>query len=200
MNTTPSYYLDPVDFDPFAGPAIEQVVPLAKPQQEIWLSCKLGGDDASRCYNESVSLQLNGQLNQQALELALQALILRHQALRSTFKSDGTEILIYQNLPFKLIFSDLSSQNPSDQQKSIKQFIEHESLQTYDLENGPLFRTTLFKLSAEEYYFTLSAHHIICDGWSLGVLLLDLSKLYTAHQQNLPPQLPEAPQMSLYIT
>ncbi|MGI4022615.1 MAG: non-ribosomal peptide synthetase [Janthinobacterium lividum] len=200
MKTEQSYYLDPIDFDPFAGPAIEQIVPLAKPQEEIWLSCKLGGDDANRCYNESVSLQLNGQLDKQALQIALQDLILRHQSLRSTFKSDGTQILIYQSISANLIFRDLSSESSFDQQKLIKQFLENESLQTYDLENGPLFRTTLFKLSAEEYYFTLSAHHIICDGWSLGVLLQDLSKLYTVYQQGQQPQLPEVPQMSLYIT
>lgn len=201
MNTlTKTYYLEPIDFDPFAGPEIEQVIPLAKQQEEIWLSCKLGGADASRCYNESVSLQLNGQLNHQALELALQDLIFRHQSLRSTFKRDGTQILIYQNSVLNLTFKDLSSRTSAAQQEFIASFIKEESLQTYDLENGPMFRTSLFKLSAEEYYFTLSAHHIICDGWSLGVLLLDLSKLYTAQQQGQQPQLPEAQQMSLYIT
>jgi amino acid adenylation domain-containing protein len=198
--STEPYYLAPVDFDPFAGPELELIVPLAKAQEEIWLSCKLGGDDANRSYNESVSLKLNGLLNQQAMQLALQDLILRHQSLRSTIKSDGTQLLIHQNWPLNLVNSDLSNQNSSQQETSIQQFLEKEALEIYDLENGPLFRTTLFKLSAEKQYFTFSAHHIICDGWSLGILLQDLSKLYSAYLQNQQPQLPEVPQISLYIT
>ncbi|MGI4806439.1 MAG: non-ribosomal peptide synthetase, partial [Janthinobacterium lividum] len=74
-----------------------------------------------------------------------------------------------------------------------------EALQTYDLENGPLFKTTLFKLSEQRYHFTFSAHHIICDGWSLGIFLQDLSKLYAAYQQGAKPMLPKVPQMSDYI-
>lgn len=199
MSAKESYYLEPVDFDPFAGPEIELLVPLSKPQEEIWLSCLLGGDDANRSYNESVSLQLNGQLNQNALQLALQDLILRHQSLRSTFKSDGTEILISQNASSNLIINDLSNEKIEDQQKNIKKILQDEAYLVYDLANGPLFRTTLFKLSPQEYSFVFSAHHIICDGWSLGVFLLDLSKLYSAYAQGRQPELAEVPQISQYI-
>lgn len=197
---TENYYLEPVDFDPFAGPEIELMIPMGKPQEEIWLSCKLGGDDANRSYNESVSLNLNGQLNENAMQLALQDLILRHQSLRTTFKDDGTQLLIHQNWPLNLVYKNLTHQKIADQQEYIKQFLQQDAQHTYDLENGPLFRTALFKLSQQEYYFTFSAHHLICDGWSLGVLLLDLSKLYSAYQQNQQPDLPGLPQMSQYIT
>lgn len=201
MNTiTETYYLEPVDFDPFAQPEIEQRVPLAKPQEEIWLSCILGGDDANRAYNESVSLELNGQLDQNALKLALQDLILRHQSLRSIFKNEGPEILIFQNWPLNLVYQDFSNQNPVDQQEFINQFLQQEAQQTYQLDIGPLFRTTLFKLSPQQNYFTFSAHHIICDGWSIGILLQDLSKLYSAYQQGQQPDLPHVPQMSQYIS
>ncbi len=199
-NFSEKYILEPIDFDPFAGPEIIQLIPLAKPQEEIWLSCKLGGDDANRSYNESVSLKLKGQLNRQALETALLDLILRHESLRSTFKSDGTQVLIHKNWPLNLIYQDLSAQTSLNQQKNIDQFVHQEALLTYNLSSGPLFKTVLFKLSANEHYFTFSAHHIICDGWSLGILLQDLSKLYSALNQGLQPQLPEAPQMSLYIS
>lgn len=199
MNSEQAYYLEPVDFDPFAGPEIEQRIAISKPQEEIWLSCVLGGPDASRCYNESVSLNLIGELDEQALRLALQDLVLRHESLRCTFKSDGTTILIYQDQVINLIFSDLSDLETNGQQEYIKQFLRDEAFQTYDLENGPLFRTTLFKLADRGHYFTFSAHHIVCDGWSLGVLLQDLSKLYSAYQQNTKPLLPQVPQMSSYI-
>lgn len=200
MNTKHTYYLEPVDFDPFDGTETEQRIPLSKPQEEIWLSCMLGGDDANRCYNESVSLRLTGKLDQNALELALQDLILRHESLRCIFKSSGTEIIVYPNRVLNLIIKNLSDQKKNDQQEAIKQFLQQEALQNYDLENGPLFHTTLFQLSEQEHCFTFCAHHIICDGWSLGVLLLDLSKLYSAYQQRQQPALPEAPQMGQYIT
>ena len=200
MNTNPKYNLEPVDFDPFAEAETEIFVPLSKPQEEIWLSCKFGGEDANRAYNESVSLELHGDLDQQALEKALQDLILRHQSLRSTFNSTGTEIIIHQNQFLNLVYKDLSNQKQTEQQAILQQFLQEEAHQAYDLENGPLFRTTLFRLSKQEYYFTFSAHHIICDGWSLGVFLQDLSKLYTAYRQRRQPQLPEAPQMDRYIT
>ncbi|MGI4804116.1 MAG: condensation domain-containing protein, partial [Janthinobacterium lividum] len=199
MSNTQAYYLEPVDFDPFAGPEIEQRTALSKPQEEIWLSCMLGGADACRCYNESVSLNLTGKLDEQALRLALQDLVSRHESLRCTFKNDGTEILIYQNQNINLAFNDLTNLNSGEQQEHIRQFLRVEALLTYDLENGPLFRTTLFKLAERRHYFTFSAHHIICDGWSLGILLQDLSKLYSAYQQNTKPLLPQVMQMSGYI-
>lgn len=199
MNTHPKYNLEPVDFDPFAEADTELLVPLSKPQEEIWLSCKFGGEDANRAYNESVSLKLNGDLDLPAMEKALQDLILRHQSLRSNFNSSGTEIIIYQNHPINLFFKDLSTQKQAEQQTYLQQFLQEEAHQAYDLENGPLFRTTLFRLSNQEHYFTFSAHHIICDGWSAGVFLQDLSKLYTAYWQGRQPQLPEAPQMDRYI-
>ncbi|MGI4751304.1 MAG: non-ribosomal peptide synthetase [Janthinobacterium lividum] len=200
MNSKKAYYLEPVDFNPFTGPEIEQRIPLSKPQEEIWLSCMLGGDDASRCYNESVSLKLSGLLNKHALQQALQDLVQRHQSLRCSFKNDGTEIFIYQDQSIKLVIKDLSLINDQEKQQTIDTFLQEEALKTYDLANGPLFRTTLFKLTEQEYHFTFSAHHIICDGWSLGILLQDLSKLYSAYQQNTKPMLPKVAQMSDYVS
>ena len=199
MSTNPKYYLEPVDFDPFADPEIELLVPLSKPQEEIWLSCKFGGEDASRAYNESVSLQFHGDLDHQDLEKALQDLILRHQSLRSNFKSIGTEIIIYKNCALNLFYKELSDKKKEEQQACIKQFLQEEAHQAYDLEKGPLFRTTLFKLAPQEHEFVFSAHHIICDGWSLAILLQDLGKLYSAYQQKQKPDLPQVPQMGRYV-
>jgi amino acid adenylation domain-containing protein len=193
------YYLEPVDFDPFAGPEIGQVLPMSKPQEEIWLSCKLGGENASCAYNESVSLSLNGPLNQPALEAALQDLVNRHESLRTTFNANGVELIINESSAFTLVYSDLSALSSTEQETAIQEFLETEARLAYDLENGPLFRCLLLKLSAQQHHFTFSAHHIICDGWSLGILLEDLSKLYSAYQQNQQLNLPNAPQISTYI-
>ncbi|RYE11766.1 MAG: amino acid adenylation domain-containing protein, partial [Sphingobacteriaceae bacterium] len=199
MSNQAAYYLEPVDFDPFAESAAEQRIPLSKPQEEIWLACMLGGADASRCYNESVSLKLSGQLDEEALRLALHDLVHRHESLRCTFEPNGLEILIHQNQDVNLIINDVSFLAENQKQESLDHFLQAEALKTYDLQNGPLFSTYLFKLAAEEYHFTFSAHHIVSDGWSLGILLQDLSKLYSAYQQNTKPMLPVVPQLSDYV-
>ena len=73
-------------FDPFAGPAIESVIHTTPSQAEIWIACQLGGDDASRAYNESISLILKGNLDKNAVLKALKSLVARHEALRQLFK------------------------------------------------------------------------------------------------------------------
>jgi len=188
----------PVDFDPFAGLEMIRAVPAIEPQLEIWVSCLMGGEDANRSYNESVSLRMTGPFNHPAMESALKDLIQRHEALRSAFSRDGSHICIYKELSAKLFFEDLSSKDLTDQEKYISDFSIRDANTSFDLLNGPLFRTALFKLREEEYYLTLSAHHIICDGWSLGILMQDLGKLYSAYVKRETIHLPEALQLSRY--
>jgi hypothetical protein len=91
-----------VEFDPFAGPELLRVVPITESQAEIWAACLLGGDDASRAYNESVTLCLAGPLDQAALRRALQMLVQRHEALRSAFSADGKYCCVFKELPIVL--------------------------------------------------------------------------------------------------
>ncbi|MBS1600361.1 MAG: amino acid adenylation domain-containing protein [Bacteroidetes bacterium] len=188
----------PVDFDPFAGPELVRAVPAIEPQLEIWVSCLLGGEDANRSYNESVSLRMTGSFNLPAMEKALHDLVQRHEALRSVFSGDGSQICVYKEIPSKLFYEDISAKNHTDQEKYIAEFSKHNAETAFDLLNGPLFRVALFKLGSEEHYLTLSAHHIICDGWSLGILMQDLGKLYSAYTKGETPHLPEALQLSKY--
>src|SRR5688572_7889068 len=83
----------PVDFDPFAGPAIERTVPTTEAQREVFVASEMGVD-ASCAYNESVSLALEGPLDPSALEQALHALMARHEALRSTVSASGTRLIV----------------------------------------------------------------------------------------------------------
>lgn len=80
--------LQEVNFDPFAGPKLIKVISPTQSQLEIWLSCIMGGDDANRSYNESISLKLKGDLNTQAIKSAINTLQDRHEILRSTFSPD----------------------------------------------------------------------------------------------------------------
>ncbi|HLZ85961.1 MAG TPA: condensation domain-containing protein, partial [Puia sp.] len=136
----------PVEFDPFSGPEILRVLPAIEPQQEIWISCRLGGEDANRSYNESVSLRLNGPFDQPAMEHALRDLIARHEALRSAFSADGRKMIVFRELPANLYFEDLSTRQPDEQQAFIDSFSKTEARTAFDLLTGPLFRMALFRL------------------------------------------------------
>ena len=181
-----------VDFDPFASGEVINMAPATEPQKEIWTSCMLGGQDASRGYNESVSLRIKGEINVGFLKKALESLVLRHEALRSSFSQDGATIIVYDNVKDYLTYTDLSAQSPEEQEKSLREYVLGDALYLFDLLNGPLFKAGIHQLSEKEYHFTFTGHHIICDGWSLGILLQDLSKFYSAFAAHRQPQLPEA--------
>ncbi|HTS44298.1 MAG TPA: condensation domain-containing protein, partial [Puia sp.] len=190
--------LQPVEFNPFAGPEIIRVIPVIEPQLEIWISCLIGGPDANRSYNESVSLRLKGKFFKEAMESALQDLVSRHEALRSAFSADGKQICIFKEPPFHLIYQDISAKSIADQEKFISDFSKQDAQTAFNLLEGPLFRPALFKLGEEEHYLTLTAHHIVCDGWSLGIMMQDLGKLYSAYAQGKTPELAPAVSFSRY--
>ncbi|MFT3904331.1 MAG: amino acid adenylation domain-containing protein [Niabella sp.] len=170
-----------VDFDPFSGDTIEKIVPATESQKEIFASCILGGEDANLAYNESLSLYFTGKLNEDALRKSLADLELRHESLRATFMEDGSKMIIYESRCLQLNCQDLEALDTSAQQHTLEKYHNDDARLAFDLLNGPLIRAALFRLSAEERVLTLTAHHIICDGWSFGILLEDLSKLYNAH-------------------
>lgn len=187
-----------VDFDPFAGKEIEKIAITNEPQKEIWLSCVLGGNDANLAYNESVSLAFEGRFNRQAFEQALQQLVARHEALRSTVSTNGESLIIYKDLSPDINFFDLSHLDKKQQDDNIQAFLHNEMTTPFDLTEGPLLRISVHKFSDTTHYFTLVIHHIVGDGWSLGIILQDLGKLYSAYAKGESIDLPAAPQISDY--
>nr|WP_121273036.1 non-ribosomal peptide synthetase [Pedobacter schmidteae] len=193
-----SYYnLTPVDFNPFEEEQeIDKIVFTNEPQKEIWLSCAIGQDDSNLAYNESVSLDLSGVFHYEHFSKSVQEVVQRHEALRATLSANGEMLIVYKNLPFEVVFEDISAQ--PDQQKLLKTFVAEQMLLVFDLQNGPLFRCFLHKLNDTHYFFTVVKHHIIGDGWSTGVFLEDLSKIYNAKVRGTDLQLTDAPQISEY--
>ena len=190
--------LVPVDFDPFENGPLMDVVPAIEPQREIFSSFLVGGEDANRSYNQSVSLHFTGPFNRLAFQRALNALIDRHEILRSNFSADGNNVCIYKELPLDFVTHELVTKNLEDRKNYIDEATRQDAQKSFDLLNGPLFRTALFHISDQENYVTITAHHIICDGWSLGVIIRDLSKLYSCFSRNVEPDLPGAPKFSDY--
>lgn len=193
--------LIPIDFDPFAeAKEIEKIVLTNEPQREIWLACVIGGEDAGLSYNESISLEIKGDLDFPAFKKAVDNLVLRHEALRSTISPNGETLIIYRDLPVELTLQDISGLSEADKKQELGTFLGREIDTLLDLQEGPLFKVYLHKLSANEYYFTIIKHHIIGDGWSTGIILEDLSKMYNAYSKGNDITLSPASQISDYAS
>jgi amino acid adenylation domain-containing protein len=187
-----------IDFNPFEEEReIDKIIFTNEPQKEVWLSCVLGEDESNLAYNESVSLELNGDFNVQFFLEAIHDVVRRHEALRATISANGEMLVIYKDISFNVPVEDFTKD--ADQKTILNGFISAEMHKPFDLEHGPLFRFFLHRLAEKKHYFTLVLHHIIVDGWSTGVILHDLSKLYNAKLRGIPALLEEAPQISSYI-
>lgn len=187
-----------VDFDPFMEPEITRLVPITDPQAEIWLASLLGGDDANRAYNQSLSVRFTGPLNQAAMQQALQQTVNRHEALRSVFSANGKHMCVFATVATDLAYQDIASLPAAEQTRVVSNFIEQDAQHVFDLVHGPLLKASLLRLGSEEHQLVLTVHHIVCDGWSLGILLQDVGKLYSFYSQGLRPVLPPASEFSTY--
>lgn len=187
----------PIDFNPFEEQKeIVKIVPTNEPQKEIWLSCIIGGNESNLGYNESISLDFEGDFHLDHFRNSLQDVMDRHEALRSSVSGNGESLFIYNSLPIDFIFEDISEK--TDQEALLKAFVDQEMYRPFNLQEGPLLRTFVHKLNSKRHYFSLFVHHIICDGWSLGVILNDLSSIYNAKVRQETLSLPKAHQISDY--
>jgi len=166
-----------VDYDPFAGAALSRLVPTTAPQREVWLASRLE-PEASLAYNEAISVTFRGLLDVPALEAALQDIIDRHEALRATFSSDGEGLFVNEHVTLPLAYHDVSLLAPFESDARIMAAYSRIVTTPFDLEHGPLVRAELFRLAADRHLLTFAAHHIVCDGWSFGVVVNDLAALY----------------------
>ncbi|MGH8075938.1 MAG: non-ribosomal peptide synthetase, partial [Lysobacter sp.] len=169
-----------VDYDPFAQAALARVVPVTEPQREVWLADKLGSE-GSLAYNESVSLRLHGTLDEQALRAAVRELAERHESLRATVSPSGDELCIAEEFVLDTLRSDLSELDPDARDDAMRGRLRAVVEAPFDLERGPLIRVELLALATEEHLLILTAHHIVCDGWSFGVLVRDLAAAYARY-------------------
>ncbi len=168
--------------------------PLSNAQKEIWVASQMS-DTASCAFNESARLELKGKLDIPALEKAFDKVIQRHESLRTTFSKDGNYQQIHSGISFKLKISDLESF--PENENVLKKKLEEETTKLFDFVNGPLIRAELIKLNEERYVLVITAHHIICDGWSYDVMSTDLSRIYNTEiegkqlESNQPMQMRE---------
>lgn len=165
--------------------------PLSYAQQRLWFFEQL--KPGSSLYNIPAAVHLSGSLNVTALEQSFQEILRRHEALRTTFiKVEGQPAqVIHSTLDMGLSILDCTTiPNPKSQ---IPNFLLAAAQQPFDLTTGPLVRIQLLKLAQEEHILLLVIHHIIADGWSMGVLIQELTTLYEAFSRKQPSPLAEPP-------
>lgn len=188
-----------ITFNPFEDEKdIDKIVAINESQREIWLSCIIGGDEANLAYNESVSLNFKGAFQFDYFKKSFEIIVKHHEALRSSVSANGESFIVYKDFPFDFEIEDLSGYDAGEQNRLLKAFVTAQMNLTFDLQNGPLFRVHLHKLAEDQHYFTLVIHHLIGDGWSIGIILENLSKLYNAQVKGLPAILEKGPQISSY--
>jgi hypothetical protein len=166
------------DYDPFAPTSRIEFEPTPG-QREIWLSSH-AGSGSGRAYNETFSVRLTGKIDEAALLASLNVLPEFHEALRGHFSEDGERFIIEPSLPPAVARHDLSSIPADGRADALTRIEASYADDPYDLEAGPLFRAAIVRLGEDESTVMLCAHHAVCDGWSLDVLLADLGRLYSA--------------------
>jgi amino acid adenylation domain-containing protein len=153
--------------------------PISESQMEILLSAQLSSE-ANCSFNESFTLYLNGALDERALTDSLTDLLTRHEALRATFDLDARTQYFAQPAPVDLPLIDLSTLDAASRQAKVDELISADAHKAFDLKNGPLVRMSLVRLEPVRHALVFTAHHVVCDGWSINVLLDELSKVYSA--------------------
>jgi len=176
-------------FEPITSIDRSGELPLSFAQQRMWFLYQL--ESQSAFYNESLQLRLEGVLNLAALEQSINEIIRRHEILRTTFPAvDGKPVqVISPSLKIKIPVLDLQGLAASE----VQQIVTKEARQPFDLSHGPLLRVSLLKLGSDSYTLVLIMHHIITDGWSMGLFIQELCNIYRALTLDTPLLLSQLP-------
>ncbi|HEY0730186.1 MAG TPA: condensation domain-containing protein, partial [Pyrinomonadaceae bacterium] len=167
--------------------------PLSLAQQRLWFLHQL--DPGNDPYYLPFYYELTGPLDVSALERSLNEIIRRHEILRTVFKERDNNVVqsVLPSLTLPLPKFDLTQLPPTSADEEVQRLLDAEAARPFDLEQGPLLRAMLVKKSDEEHGLSLVVHHIVMDGWSIEILLAELSALYEAFSANEPSPLPDLP-------
>ncbi len=167
--------------------------PLSFSQQPLWFLDQLA--PGSSLYNITNALRLNGPLDVGALRRTLNELVRRHEALRTSFREVGGEpvMVVADEVEVELPLDDLSPLEEPERSAELRRRVAAHVQAPFDLARAPLLHARLFRVSETEHVLGLSMHHIVSDGWSMGIFAKELGELYEAYSAGLPSPLGEPP-------
>jgi putative pyridoxal-dependent aspartate 1-decarboxylase len=166
-------------------------LPLSFAQQRLWFLAQL--EPNSPAYNIPEALRLQGKLDIGVLTQTLEAIIQRHEVLRTNFATfaDKPVQIIHPQINLELPIIDISNLSQTEQEQELTKFIEQEALKPFDLEHDSLLRVILIQLNDLEHIILFNTHHIVSDGWSTDILVREVAALYQAFLAGKPSPLPE---------
>src|SRR5579859_3895889 len=152
--------------------------PTTLAQQSFWYLDRL--EPGNPCWNIAVRFRINGALDPAVLESAVNLIAQRHEILRTSFvTSEGTLVqLVHENAAIPLPLDDLTHLSPAARDAEEERRTIAEAAFPFDLKTGPLLRVRLLKLAAQEHMFLMTVHHIVSDGWSIGVFSDEIGAIY----------------------
>lgn len=176
--------MDQFSFTPIPAVPQQESYPASNAQKRLWVLSQFEGGSAA--YNIVTGFLLTGTVVAEKLNKAFRAAIRRHESLRTIFRvKDGEPMqVVLPEIPFEIGFEDISGRD--DKRAFLKAVLEGPANWKFDLEKGPLLRVLLFKMSEEESALIFGVHHIISDGWSVGVLVREVMQYYESFCRNMP--------------
>ncbi len=168
-------------------------LPASYAQQRLWLIEHL--QNAGAAYHIPLAIRMQGRLDRDALQAALDRIVERHEVLRTCFSQSAGAVVQVVTPPqgFALQRVDLSAIEEAQRSLRVATNAAEEAGERFDLATGPLIRGRLLRVAPEDHVLLLTLHHIVSDGWSLGVLLRELAVLYAAFSKGEPDPLPPLP-------
>lgn len=167
--------------------------PASFAQRRLWFLDRL--TEEGGVYNVPAALRLRGRVHHKALADSLAEVVRRHETLRTFFEEVDGELLqvVDPSLTLRMEEIDLRGLTQEERDAQVLNLARAEALQPFDLSQGPLLRAALIQLADEEHVLLLTIHHIVSDGWSMGVLIREIAGLYAAFATGRPSPLPELP-------
>ncbi|MDR6503212.1 amino acid adenylation domain-containing protein/non-ribosomal peptide synthase protein (TIGR01720 family) [Burkholderia ambifaria] len=182
----------PADAAASGAPHVDRAASLA--QQRFWVLAQTR--DASAAYHIAAHWTIDGTLDRDALQRALDHVIGRHEAWRTTLVDNDDGVVmqrIHAHLPVSIADIDLRDQPPAARDAQAARLAERDAAEPFDLARGPLLRATLVALADDRHRLLLTAHHAITDGWSSRCAFDELSAAYRAYAEGREPSLPDLP-------
>ena len=158
-----------------------QEIPLSYAQQRLWFADQL--EQGSTAYNMPFLWRFEGEMHPSALRQAINEVVKRHEILRTTFPvRDGRPVQkIAPEMELVLEEIDLQNLPPEDREDEVRRIAGQEAMWQFDLAQGPLWRMKWLRLDANTHALLGNLHHIVCDGWSQGIMSQEISLLYEAY-------------------
>jgi amino acid adenylation domain-containing protein len=176
----------------------DDAFPLTEAQKEVWVASQMGGD-AVVAYNESLKLEFHGAFDVDVFRAAARHVVRRHPILLASISDDGQRQRLNPTAELEVPVADFSGEIAGTRDRRVAALIAEETSEPFDLVRGPLLRVRAAKLSHDHWVVIWTAHHVVCDGWSGGLVISEVAEMYSALKQGRPPRLEEPVSFRDYV-